>query len=308
MSIGLSSDEADENAVSDEDFAAAMGIDMAEPGTSNAVTTEQEVPSRETMWAVIQQQTEQIESLQQRVETLEQDRETTEKKLADARNRADRAEAVADAAIAHVRGIYKELNSLRKGQQGINKTLWEDRDTHDGTGKIKSFNSRIADLEHDRVDVSDLINADVTHDLEIQRKTAARLAAERKDADSPLSGNKHRMTFLWREFIESAQKTKGGKLELDSSSCRRRLETRAGILDPNTNTVQRSMKLLARHTRRDGGVSGSGEWDDENNLVRFEPGKRGGQVARLVADADEFREFAAEQSRAALEQGGDEAR
>lgn len=249
--------------------------------------------------ARLDQKDEQIESLQQCVEILEQE-------LADARDRADHAEAVADAAIGHVRNLHKELNSLRKGQQGINKTLWEDRDSHDGTGKIKSFNSRISDLEHDRVDVSDLINSDVTHDLEIQRKTAARLAAEREDADSPLSGNKHRMTFLWREFIESAQKTKGGKLELDSSACRRRLEHRAGIHDPNTNTVQRSMKMLARHTRRDGGVSGSGEWDDEDNLVRFEPGERGGQAARLVANAEEFRKFAAEQSRAALEQGGDE--
>ncbi|KZN26047.1 hypothetical protein A4G99_23510 [Haladaptatus sp. R4] len=232
--------------------------------------------------------------------------EMLEQELADARNRVDHAKAVADAAIGHVQNLHKELNSLRKGQQGINKTLWEDRDSHDGTGKIKSFNSRISDLEHDRVDVSDLINSDATHDLEIQRKTAARLTAEREDTDSPLSGNKHRMTFLWREFIESAQKTKGGKLELDSSACRRRLEHRAGIHDPNTNTVQRSMKMLARHTRRDGGVSGSGEWDDEDNLVRFEPGERGGQIARLVANANEFREFAAEQSRTALEQGGDE--
>ncbi|SIR97186.1 hypothetical protein SAMN05421858_4863 [Haladaptatus litoreus] len=306
MSIGLSPDEGDENSVSDDDFAAAMGIDVPEPSTSNATTAEQEAPSRETMWAKLQQQAEQIKSLQQHLETLEQDHTEVKKELADARNRADHAEAVADAAIGHVRNLHKELNSLRNGQQGINKTLWEDRDSHDGTGKIKSFNSRISDLEHDRVDVSDLINSDATHDLEIQRKTAARLAAEREDADSPLSGNKHRMTFLWREFIESAQKTKGGKLELDSSACRRRLEHRAGIHDPNTNTVQRSMKMLARHTRQDGGVSGSDEWDDVDNLVRFEPGERGGQAARLVADADEFREFAAEQSRAALEQGGDE--
>ncbi|WP_435158515.1 hypothetical protein [Haladaptatus sp. DFWS20] len=294
MSIGLSPDEVDENAVSDDDFAAAMGMDVPEPDTSNAVTAEQEPPSRETMWALIQRQTEQIESLQQRIETLEHERENTEKELADARDRANRSEAVADAAIAHIR------------------QLWMFSDTHETrvnnvtTRVFENHEQRLVDIEHDRVDVSDLINSDVTHDLEIQRKTAARLAAEREDADSPLSGNKHRMTFLWREFIESAQKTKGGKLELDSSACHRRLENRAGIHDPNTNTVQRSMKMLARHTRRDGSVSESGGWDDDDNLVRFEPGERGGQAARLVADADEFGEFAAEQSRAVLEQGGDE--
>ena len=38
MSIGLSPDEVDENAVSDDDFAAAMGIDVPEPSTSNTGT------------------------------------------------------------------------------------------------------------------------------------------------------------------------------------------------------------------------------------------------------------------------------
>ena len=297
MSIGLSPDEVDENAVSDDDFAAAIGIDVTEPSTLNMGTVEQEPPSRETMWAVLQQQAEQTKSLQQHVETLEQDHKKAKEELVEARDRADRAESVANAAIAHIR------------QQWMYSTdALETRVNNVTTRVFENHEQRLQDIEHDRVDVSDLINSDVTHDLEIQRKTAARLAAEREDADSPLSGNKHRMTFLWREFIESAQKTKGGKLELESSACRRRLEHRAGIHDPNTNTVQRSMKMLARHTRRDGGVSGSGEWDDEDNLVRFEPGERGGQAARLVANAEEFREFAAEQSRAALEQGGEEER
>ena len=297
MSIGLSPDEVDENTVSDNDFAAVMGMDLQEPNTSNVDMAEQEVPSRETMWAVIQQQAEQIDTLTERVETLEQEQQKTEEALAEAEDRVDRTEAVADAAIAHIR------------QQWMYSTdALETRVDNVTTRVFENHEQRLQDIEHDRVDVSDLINSDVTHDLEIQRKTAARLAAERKDVDSPLSGNKYRMTFLWREFIESAQKTKGGKLELDSSACRRRLERRAGIHDPNTNTVQRSMKMLARHTRRDGGVSDSGEWDDEDNLVRFEPGERGGQAARLVADAEEFREFAAEQSRAVLEQGGDEER
>ncbi|WP_458210739.1 hypothetical protein [Haladaptatus sp. NG-SE-30] len=295
MSIGLSPDEVDENAVSDDDFAAAMGIDVPKPNTSNAVTAEQEPPSRETMWAVIQQQAEQTKSLQQHIETLEQDHKKVKEELADAHDRADRAEAVADAAIAHIRQQWTySTDALEPRVDNVTTRVFENHE------------QRLQDIEHDRVDVSDLINSDVTHDLEIQRKTAARLTAEREDVDSPLSGNKHRMTFLWREFIESAQKTKGGKLELNSSACRRRLKHRAGIQDPNTNTVQRSMKMLARHTRRDGGVSGSGEWDNQDNLVRFEPGERGGQAARLVADAEVFREFAAEQSQAVLEQGGAE--
>ncbi|WP_266082929.1 hypothetical protein [Haladaptatus caseinilyticus] len=296
MLIGLSSDDGDENTVSNDDAATAIRADVAVPNTSSTATTEQEAPSREAMWTQIQRQTEQIESLHQRVKTLEQERENTEKDLADAQDRANRSEAVADAAIVHTRQLWMLSDAL------------ETRVDNATTRVFENHEQRLQDIEHDRVDVSDLINSDVTHDLEIQRKTAARLAAEREDTDSPLSGNKHRMTFLWREFIESAQKTKGGKLELDSAACRRRLENRAGIHNPNTNTVQRSMKMLARHTRQDGSVNGSGKWDDQDNLVRFDPGERGGQAARLVADADEFREFAAEQSRSALEQGGEEAR
>ncbi|WP_227380210.1 hypothetical protein [Haladaptatus halobius] len=260
--------------------------------------THQEVEDRLVSFEErLDQKDEQIEALQQRIETLVQERENTEKELADARDRADRAEAVADAAIAHIRQQWTySTDALEPRVDNVTKRVFENHE------------QRLQDIEHDRVDVSDLINSGQIHDLEIQRKTAARLAAEREDAESPLSGNKHRMTFLWREFIESAQKTKGGKLELDSSACRRRLEHRAGIHDPNTNTVQRSMKMLARHTRQDGSVSASGEWDDKDNLVRFEPGEQGEQAARLVADAEEFREFAAEQSRAALEQGGDGAR
>jgi hypothetical protein len=71
MSIGLSPDEVDENAVSDDDFAAAMGIDVAEPSTSKTGTAEQEVPSQETMWALIEQQAKQIDALEQHVADLE---------------------------------------------------------------------------------------------------------------------------------------------------------------------------------------------------------------------------------------------
>ncbi|MCO8256771.1 hypothetical protein NKF26_23395 [Haladaptatus sp. AB618] len=71
MSIGLSPDEVDENTVSDDDFATAMGMDLQEPNTSNVDMAEQEVPSRETMWAVIQHQAEQIDTLEQRVADLE---------------------------------------------------------------------------------------------------------------------------------------------------------------------------------------------------------------------------------------------
>ncbi|MFC6764645.1 hypothetical protein [Natrinema soli] len=96
MSIGLSTEEVDETTVSDEDFAAAMGIDVAESNTSNAVASEsdyeQKLPSRKTMWTVIRQQAEQIDVLEERVETLEKDRENAEKKRATDRSRLSELE------------------------------------------------------------------------------------------------------------------------------------------------------------------------------------------------------------------------
>ena len=55
---------------------------------------------------------------------------------------------------------------------------------------------------------------------------------------------------------------------------------------------------------RPSGMSGAdpGHAGDEANLVRFEPGEQGGEKATLRADAEEFREFCADQARAATEE------
>jgi len=251
--------------------------------------------------AAVAELTERVEALEdelrderERRREAEAERDALRERLEEAEERADRADRVGRAAVSHVRQLWHftklEENRMDSMQEFAYKTL----------------QGRVRDLEHDRVDVSDLVNAETeTHDLEIQRKTAARLAADREDSPSPLDGNKHRMTFLWRHFIENATKTKGGKLKLDSAACRTRLERYAGIRDPNTNTVRRSMKMMARHTRRDGGVSDPGESDSDANLVQFEPGERGGQKAALVADEEEFREFCTDQARAAtMDEGG----
>ena len=116
MSIGLSPDEVDENVVSDDDFAAAMGIDVAEPNTSNTGTAEQEVPSQETIWAVIQQQAKQIDTFEQRVADLEAATErasTARTDLAanahEAKENAKTAREVLKAATAKVNQLEAEI-------------------------------------------------------------------------------------------------------------------------------------------------------------------------------------------------------
>ncbi|WP_227379912.1 hypothetical protein [Haladaptatus halobius] len=120
MAVGLSLEEVDENAVSDEDFAATMGMDMAEPSTSNASTAEpdpkQKLPSRETMWAVIQQQAEQIGALEERVGELEADAEkasTARKDLTanahEAKENAENAREISKAATAKVNQLEAEI-------------------------------------------------------------------------------------------------------------------------------------------------------------------------------------------------------
>ncbi|EFW92355.1 hypothetical protein ZOD2009_09870 [Haladaptatus paucihalophilus DX253] len=120
MSIGLSPEEVDKNTVSDEDFAAAMGIDGVESNTSNAVVSksdyEQKLPSRETMWTVIQQQAEQIDALEERVGELEVDAEkasTAREDLAanahEAKENAKNAREVSKAATAKVNQLESEI-------------------------------------------------------------------------------------------------------------------------------------------------------------------------------------------------------
>ena len=89
MAPELASENDNENAISDDDVTPSIEIDMTEPSASNASTVEQELPSRETMWALIQQQAEQIDTLEEHVETLEQDRENAEKKRAHDRSRPE---------------------------------------------------------------------------------------------------------------------------------------------------------------------------------------------------------------------------
>ena len=120
MSIGLSPDEVDENAVSDDDFAAAMGMDVPEPSTSNTGTAEQEVPSRETMWAVIQQQAEQIDTLEQRVADLETATEKASTARTDfaanaheANENAKTAREISKAATAKVSQLEAEIEDER---------------------------------------------------------------------------------------------------------------------------------------------------------------------------------------------------
>ncbi|RBI59794.1 hypothetical protein DMJ13_22060 [halophilic archaeon] len=120
MAVGLSLEEVDENVVSDEDFAAAMGIDVAEPSTSNASAaepdSEQQLPSRETMWAVIQQQARQIDVLEERVDELQADAEkasTARKELAanahEAKENAKTARETSKAATAKVSQLEAEI-------------------------------------------------------------------------------------------------------------------------------------------------------------------------------------------------------
>lgn len=116
MSIGLSPDEVDENAVSDDDFATAIGMDLQEPNTSNVDMAEQEVPSRETMWGVIQQQAEQVDTLEQRVADLETATEkasTARKDFAanvhEANENAKTAREISKAATAKVSQLEAEI-------------------------------------------------------------------------------------------------------------------------------------------------------------------------------------------------------
>ncbi|SIR97755.1 hypothetical protein SAMN05421858_4916 [Haladaptatus litoreus] len=96
MAPELTSENDNENSITDDDVPPSIEIDRAEPSVSNANTAEQELPSRETMWAVIQQQAKQIDTLEEQVETLEHDRETAKKKRAHDRSRLSALEETTD--------------------------------------------------------------------------------------------------------------------------------------------------------------------------------------------------------------------
>ena len=201
-----------------------------------------------------------------RIETLETH---VTQEFATIRERTDRIERVGYAAVGHAR---EHAHWMRKHDR-LHGAL---------KARRERFDERLWDLETGEIDVQDVIDAG-TNDLPIQTRTK-----ERKTNPDALRGNKKRSTFIWPEFYARSRKTSGGNLVVTTPDAANIL-AEAGVKHDN-ETTKRAMRFVARL---------SGDHDDSNHdkhLIRFEPGERGKSPARLIADAEEFEQFAREVS------------
>ncbi|MGB9966136.1 hypothetical protein [Halobacterium hubeiense] len=118
------------------------------------------------------------------------------------------------------------------------------------------------------------------------------MIAQRQSGTGGLTANEERATIIFPSFYAKAESW-GGELKLDSDGVRNILgeKTDKPANDWNTNTIKRTMRQLAKATsEKDEGERSA---RDDDNLLTLRTGKK---RLQLVADRDEWLEFADERS------------
>lgn len=139
-------------------------------------------------------------------------------------------------------------------------------------------------LKRGEIDREDLVGgAGIEAELPIEEDVAKSLDKSRR---GDLSANEHRAAHIFRAFGGHCESW-SGVLKITSADVRNIFESTEQLQnEPNTNTVKRAMKMLAKKTRD----VPKNERDPyhEDNLLRI---KKGQQRLELVADKDEWHTY-----------------
>jgi hypothetical protein len=149
---------------------------------------------------------------------------------------------------------------------------------------LDDLRSEVESIKHDQVDREDLVaGAGMSPELPVEELVAKSLDDSRKH---DLTANQYRAAHVFRAFGGHCESW-SGILKITSSDVRNIFaENEALQEDPNPNTVQRTMKMLAKHTRDVAKYDRSPT--HEENLLRV---RNGEQRLELVAEKDEWHDY-----------------
>lgn len=148
MTIGKDPDAVDDETPDDRDVAEALGFDDVDEEPSPEPTTDgDELPSREEMWAVIQEQAATIDRLEERVDELQQEQNRAErnrKEIASQLNEINESIAEADETADEAKEIAKTANANANQAKAIaetGETASEQEDAEELPGGVEPSSS-----------------------------------------------------------------------------------------------------------------------------------------------------------------------
>lgn len=202
---------------------------------------------------------------------------------------AQRVEALEESqSDVQLQGTPTDPSSIRvvgnDGEFPIGAALLSKASKSEVDPEIDALREDVDKLKRGEVDREDLVaGSGIDPELPIEEDIAKSLDESRQD---DLTANEYRAAHIFRAFGGHCESW-SGILKVTSADVRNIFQEKDALQnDPNTNTVKRAMKMLAKKTRDV--PKKDRDPFHEDNLLRV---KKGEQRLELVADKDEWHNY-----------------